>query len=81
MITVTMDQSVEDDYFVLSHISVEIEHQEEKRNIEKRFELINGSIVDPWDNLKERLAKHLEVDINLIELDTENIDIMQLRIS
>lgn len=76
MITVTIDHSYEDDYFMISSIDIRLEDEERAKAIKERFKRIEQSLVDPDRELRTRIANALEVDVNLIEVDTEEIDLM-----
>jgi hypothetical protein len=76
MIEILFDHSYEDDYYMLSVISVNIADQAEKERIESKIKEINleGIMEFPDSNLRKRIAKLLDVDENLIDFDTNEID-------
>ncbi len=76
MITITIDHSYEDDYHMISYISIDSEDEKEKERILKKFEEIDGALVDPDGSLGKRIAEALGVDVKLVNLDTEEIDLM-----
>lgn len=76
MIKITIDHSYEDDYFMISYIEVNNTDENERERILDRFKEIDGAFVNPDNNLRERIADALGVDVNLIDLDTEEIDLM-----
>lgn len=76
MITITINHSYEDDYHMISYISIDSEDEKEKERIFKKFEEIDSALVDPDGSLDKRIADALGVDINLLQLDTEEIDLM-----
>lgn len=76
MITITIDHSYEDDYFMISYITVKLDDKEEEERILEKFKSIDGALVDPDSLLREKIARALEVDPKLIDLDTEEIDLM-----
>lgn len=76
MITITIDHSYEDDYHMISYISIDSEDEKEKERIIKKFEEIDGALVDPDGSLDKRIAEALGVDVKLVNLDTEEIDLM-----
>lgn len=61
----------------LSDVSVKIKDVSEKERIEKLVEKYNieGSLVDMDNGLKKRIADLLEVDVSIIDFDTNEIDI------
>ncbi|MCR3921745.1 MAG: hypothetical protein NUK65_04395 [Firmicutes bacterium] len=75
MITIIIDHSYEDNYFMISEIEVNIADKEEKERIMEKFKQIAGALVMPDNELKQRIADTLEVDIDLIDLDTNEIDL------
>ena len=76
MITITIDHSYEDDYHMISYISIDSVDEKEKERILKKFEEIDGALVFPDSSLSNRIAEALGVDAKLVQLDTEEIDIM-----
>lgn len=76
MIEILFDHSYEDDYYMLSDISVNIADQAEKERIESKIKEINleGIMEFPDSGLRKRIAKLLDVDENLIDFDTNEID-------
>ena len=78
MILVTIDHSFEDDYFMIGDIRVNIKDPEEKKRIEevvKRSGIIQR-LIYPDRQLSERIAEPLGVDVELIDIDTNEIDLM-----
>lgn len=77
MIDILFDHSYQDDYFILSDISVNIKDPIEKEKIETRIKQGNflGSLGFPGKDLKKYIAEFLEVDEGLITFDTEEIDL------
>lgn len=77
MIGILFDHSYQDDYFILSDISVNIKDPIEKEKIETRIRQGNllGSLGFPGTDLKKYIAEFLEVDENFITFDTEEIDL------
>lgn len=78
MIEVTIDHSYEDDYFMIGDIRVNIKDPEEKKRIEevvKRSGLIQR-LIYPDRQLSQRIAQLLGVDVKLIDIDTNEIDLM-----
>lgn len=79
MIHVSIDHSYEEDYHYLSEITVGIKDGTEKERIEKiiKEKGIEGRLIDfPDRYFVQRLAKTLEVDVSLIDLDVNEIDLM-----
>ncbi|MEC1157836.1 hypothetical protein [Cytobacillus horneckiae] len=78
MIEILIDHSYEDDYFMISEITVNIKDLSEKERIEQLVKKSNliGSLVDVGNDLKKRIADRLKVDVSLIDFDTNEIDIM-----
>ncbi|WP_019156638.1 hypothetical protein [Robertmurraya massiliosenegalensis] len=78
MIEILIDHSYEDDYFMISEITVNIKDVSEKERIEKVVQKSNliGSLVDVGNDLKKRIADRLKVDVSIIDFDTNEIDIM-----
>ena len=76
MIEILFDHSYEDDYYMLSDISVNIKNLAEKERIESKIKESNleGILEFPDSNLRKRIAELLEVDENLIDFDTNEID-------
>ncbi|GEM04538.1 hypothetical protein HMI01_15260 [Halolactibacillus miurensis] len=75
MIRIIIDHSYEDDYFRISHLDIDLKDKEKEKEVRERFKKIEQSLVIPGRFLTKRIAKALDVDENLIELDTEEIDI------
>ena len=77
MIYVLLDQSYADDYLMISEISINIKDQNETERIEKLVESNNiiGSLVDADNDLKNRIARLLNVDASIIDFDTNDIDL------
>jgi hypothetical protein len=78
MIEILLDHSYADDYFMISNIEVKIKDVVEKERIEKLIKQngLVGSLVDPDRELSKRIAYILKVEEKLIDLDTEEIDLM-----
>lgn len=78
MIEILIDHSYEDDYFMISEITVNIKDLSEKERIEQLVKKSNliGSLVDVGNDLKKRIADQLKVDVSIIDFDTNEIDIM-----
>lgn len=78
MIEIFIAHSYEDDYFMISDVSVKINNESEKERIEKLVEKHNiiGALVDGDKGLALRIADLLEVDVRIINLDTNEIDLM-----
>jgi hypothetical protein len=74
MIEILLDHSYEDDYFIISRISVNIKDASEKERIEKIVEKHNlvGMIGYP-DKLF--IADLLKVDATIIDFDVNEIDL------
>lgn len=77
MIYVHIDHSYEDDYFMISEIEVEVDDISEKEHIEKLIEENNivGQLVDGDSGLALRLADLLNVNVSIIDIDTNEIDL------
>ncbi|KRG15621.1 hypothetical protein ACA30_05915 [Virgibacillus soli] len=75
-IDVLLDHSYEDDYFMISSITVNLKNEEEKQRVQKIAERMEGDFVDPDGLLSKRIADRLKVDVSLIDLDTNEIDLM-----
>ena len=78
MIEILIDHSNEENYFMISIVSVKVEDVSEKERIEKLVKKYNieGAFVDgAGRGLKNRIANLLEVDSNIIDLDTHEIDL------
>ena len=78
MIEILIDHSNEENYFMISIVSVKVEDVSEKERIEKLVKKYNieGAFVDGADRgLKNRIANLLKVDSNIIDLDTHEIDL------
>ena len=77
MIEILFDHSYEDDYYMLSDISVNIADQAEKERIQSKIKEINLEAISDFPNrdLRKRIAELLEVDENLIDFDTNEIDL------
>lgn len=76
MIRITLDHSYEEDYFMISYITVEIDDVKEKERILNNFKKIDGGLVSPDNGLSKRIAEALGVDVKLIDIDTYEIDLM-----
>jgi len=75
-IEVLLDQSYEDDYLMISTITVNIADNDEKARVQAIAKKLEGLFVDYDRLLRQRVADRLQVDVNLIELDTNDIDLM-----
>ncbi len=76
MITITLDHSYEEDYYMISYISIDIENEIERERILNNFKDIDGALVDPDNSLSKRIASALGVEFKLLQIDTEEIDLM-----
>ena len=78
MIEILLDHSYEDDYFMISEVTVKIKDKSEKERIEELVKKHNleGSLVGGDRGLALRISDLLNVDVKLIDLDTQEIDIM-----
>ena len=78
MIEILLEHSYEEDYFMISEVSVNINDKTEKERIEKLVKKHNleGTLVDIDRGLALRISNLLEVDAKLINFDTEEIDLM-----
>ncbi|QGH34621.1 hypothetical protein GI584_11515 [Gracilibacillus salitolerans] len=76
MILVTIDHSYVNDYFQIDTIEVNLDEEEEKVRVEKLAKKLEGALVDPDRLLSQRIADELKVDVRLIDLDTNEIDLM-----
>ncbi|CRK80299.1 hypothetical protein [Neobacillus massiliamazoniensis] len=78
MIEIIIDHSYEDDYFMISNIDVKIKDVAEKERVEKLVKQsgLEGQLVTPDRDLIERIAKILDVREELIDIDTNEIDLM-----
>jgi hypothetical protein len=78
MIEIIIDHSYEDDYFRISDVSIKIEDASEKERIEKLIEKNNlvGLLVEGDRGLALRIADTLEVNVSIIDIDTNEIDLM-----
>lgn len=78
MIEFVFDHSNEEDYYMLSHINVDIKDPIEKERIEKKLKELSleGMLEYPNRAFKNRIAEKLNVDEKLITYDTEEIDLM-----
>ncbi|MDZ5610631.1 hypothetical protein U2I54_27450 [Bacillus pseudomycoides] len=77
MIEILIDHSYEDDYFMISDVFVKIKDSFEKERIEKLVKKHNleGAFVDVDRGLKQRIAELLKVDADIIDFDTNEIDL------
>ena len=77
-IDVLYSHSYEDDYFHLDDIVVHVEDENERKQIEKRIKEsgLLGSLEYPDRSYQEYIAKLLEVNPLIINVDTEEIDLM-----
>jgi hypothetical protein len=78
MIEILIDHSYEDGYFMISNVSVNIKDPTEKERIELLVKQsgLEGTHVFPDRDLINRIAKLLQVDVSLIDFDTNEIDLM-----
>ncbi|WP_034757816.1 hypothetical protein [Rossellomorea vietnamensis] len=78
MIEVILDHSTEEDYFVISSVSVNIKDEQEKARVKKVVadHNLEGSLVDGDRGLALRIADVLGVNVQLIDIDTQEIDLM-----
>lgn len=76
MIIITIDHSYEDDYFMISDIEVNLSDEKEKNRILKNFEQLNQCLVDSDSSLRKMIARTLGVAVELIDLNTNEIDLM-----
>ncbi|WP_419882816.1 hypothetical protein ACN6MY_03845 [Peribacillus sp. B-H-3] len=78
MIEVLIDHSYEDDYFMISAVSIQIKDEFEKERIEKLVEKNNmvGSLVNGDRGLALRIADELKVPVSIINIETNEIDLM-----
>jgi benzoyl-CoA reductase/2-hydroxyglutaryl-CoA dehydratase subunit BcrC/BadD/HgdB len=78
MIEILIDHSYADDYFQIDTITVNLDDKEEKERIEKLVKQygLEGQLVDPERELSKLIAEVLKVDESLIDLDTNEIDLM-----
>lgn len=75
MINVFIDHSYEEDYFMIDRIIVNLDDNKEKARIENLAKQLEGEFVEAANNLlNKRIANFLEVDVSLIDLDTNEID-------
>lgn len=77
-IDVLYSHSYEDDYFHLDDIQVYVEDVDEKKRIENKVSEsgLLGSLEYPDRDFQNRIARILEVDSKIINVDTEEIDLM-----
>ncbi|WP_186578039.1 hypothetical protein [Aquibacillus kalidii] len=78
MINIIIDHSYADDYFMISEISVNIKDPTERERVEYLVRKYNleGSLEDPNNSLSNRIADMLQVDVSIIDIDTEEVDLM-----
>jgi hypothetical protein len=78
MIEIIIDPSYVEDYFMISEVSIKINDASEKHRIEKLVEKHNivGSLVDGDRALALRIVDILEVPVSIIDIDTNEIDLM-----
>jgi len=78
MIYVVLDHSYEDNYFMINTITVDLKDVAEKERIEKAIKEngLEGKFVNPDRQLYNILAKALGVDKKMIDVDTNEIDVM-----
>jgi len=75
-IDVLLDHSYEEDYFMISTITVNIKDETEKERVQKIAKKLEGAFVEPGSLLRKRIADQLKVDVSLIDIDTNEIDFM-----
>jgi hypothetical protein len=75
VIEILFDHSYADDYFMISEIRVLIEDEAEKERIVKAISE-NGLLGDLGYPDREMIASILNVDPKLIDMDTNEIDLM-----
>lgn len=78
MIEVILDHSYEDDYLMVSEVLVNISDVTEKERIEKLIQHYNieGYLIDVGESITDHLAEIFEVDRSIINIDTNEIDLM-----
>lgn len=79
MIEVLLDHSYVDDYFRIDTITVNISDKKEKERIENLIKKhgLEGELVWPdGRELANYIADILQVDVKLIDIDTNEIDFM-----
>lgn len=78
MIYITIDSSYEEDYHMISEVVVNLKDEKEKDRINQVVIKRNmiGALVDVDNDLSNRIARLLEVEVELIDLDTNEIDYM-----
>lgn len=74
MITIILDHSYEDNYFMISTIEIRDIAKSEEERILENFRKLQDRLVDVDNDLKNRIAKTLQVDVKLIDIDTNEID-------
>jgi hypothetical protein len=77
LIEILLDHSYEDNYFMISAITVSIKDPSERERIENRVKSsgLEGSLIEPDNSLAEQIAKLLDVDKKIIDFDTNEIDL------
>jgi len=78
MIEIVFDHSQTEDYWAVSHIDVNIKDLKEKERIETLIKNHNleNIMLFPNKDLQVRIAEVLQVDVELIQFDTNEIDLM-----
>lgn len=78
MIYVVIDHSYKEDYFMIDTITVKLKDSQEKERIEKVIKELGleGKFVYPSRDLNRQIAKTLGVNEELIDIDTNDIDVM-----
>jgi hypothetical protein len=78
MIEIIIDHSHEEDYFMISSVTVNIDDSNEKERVEKLVAKHNleGASVEGDRGLGLRIADVLGVNVNIIDIDTQEIDLM-----
>lgn len=78
MIYVVIDHSYEEDYFMIDTITVELKDSQDKERIEKVIKELGleGKFVYQSRDLNKQIAECLGVNEELIDIDTNDIDLM-----
>lgn len=75
-IEVLIDHSYEEDYFLIDTVNVNLADEKEKERVDQLAKEIEGKLVDFDSIAGERIAEFLKVDVSIIDIDTNEIDIM-----
>lgn len=78
-ISITLDCSYNDDYFSISYVDIKLSDEKEKERVQKIVDekAVEGSLVDLYgDELTDHFANLFQVDKDLINIDTNEIDLM-----